>query len=66
MYKFQPCPLLKIAVLVYPCDNLCCISNLLNDLPSISGRCYPEKVSVEGAVNQRKLSPGLSRIRLTS
>ena len=54
--------MLKIAVLVYSCDNLCCVSNLLNDLPSISGR-YPEKVSIEGAVNQRKLSPGLPRIR---
>ena len=45
MYRFQPCPLLKIAVLVYPCDKLCCVNNLLNDLPSISGR-YPEKVTL--------------------
>ena len=57
MYRFHPYPLP-----FYPCDNLCCVSNLLNDLPYISGR-YPEKVSVEGAVNQRKLTPGLSRIR---
>ena len=49
-----PCLSMRQLVLRY--------SNLLNDLPSINGR-YLEKVSVEGAVNQRKVSPGLSRAR---